>query len=158
IIRGLEREDLFTVVFDQVMTDTALYADVLLPATTFLEGYDFAKAYGPLNIELARPVIDTVGEARSNADVFGELCRRLGLLDEEQAGDELSLLVDVLTRLPSSIGSDLKSGARPVPAFGDRPVQFVDVFPRTADGKVNLFPTALEDCSSGGLYRFDPDP
>ena len=43
VLRGLEREDLFTVVFEQVMTDTALYADVVLPATTFLEGYDFAK-------------------------------------------------------------------------------------------------------------------
>ena len=47
ILRGLEREDLFTVVFEQVMTDTALYADVVLPATTFLEGYDFAKALRP---------------------------------------------------------------------------------------------------------------
>ncbi len=46
VLRGLAREDLFTVVFDQVMTDTALFADVALPATTFLEGYDFAKAYG----------------------------------------------------------------------------------------------------------------
>jgi anaerobic selenocysteine-containing dehydrogenase len=53
IIRGLEREDLFTVVFEQVMTDTALYADLVLPANTFLEGYDFAKAYGPLNLEMA---------------------------------------------------------------------------------------------------------
>ncbi len=75
VLRGLEREDLFTVVFEQVMTDTALYADVILPNTTFLEGYDFAKAYGPLNIALANPVIEAVGEARSNADVFGELCR-----------------------------------------------------------------------------------
>src|SRR5262249_38091790 len=48
IVRGLQRDDLFTVVFEQVMTDTALYADVVLPATTFLEGYDFAKAYGPI--------------------------------------------------------------------------------------------------------------
>ena len=54
ILRGLEREDLFTVVFEQVMTDTALYADVVLPATTFLEGYDFAKAYGPINLELGK--------------------------------------------------------------------------------------------------------
>ena len=52
VLAGLEREDLFTVVFEQVMTDTALYADVVLPATTFLEGYDFAKAYGPINLEL----------------------------------------------------------------------------------------------------------
>ena len=47
VLRGLEREDLFTVVFEQVMTDTALYADVVLPATTFLEGYDFAQGVRP---------------------------------------------------------------------------------------------------------------
>src|SRR2546423_12933289 len=89
IIRGMAREDLFTVVFEQVMTDTALYADAVLPATTFLEGYDFAKAYGTIYLELARPAIDAVGEARSNADVFGELCARLGLLAEEEPRGEL---------------------------------------------------------------------
>ena len=73
MLRGLERDDLFTVVFEQVMTDTARYADVLLPATTFLEGYDLARGYGPISLRLARPVIEAVGEARSNADVFGEL-------------------------------------------------------------------------------------
>ena len=52
MLRGLEREDLFTVVFDQVMTDTARYADVLLPATTFLEGYDLARGYGPISLRL----------------------------------------------------------------------------------------------------------
>ena len=66
------------------MTDTTHYADVLLPATTFLEGYDIARAYGPIGLRLARPVIEAVGEARSNAEVFGELAR---LLDVHQEGD-----------------------------------------------------------------------
>src|SRR5213078_4838472 len=91
IVRGLEREDLFTVVFEQVMTDTALYADVVLPATTFLEGYDFAKAYGPINLDLGRPVVDAVGEARSNADVFGELASRLDLLKDQEPTGEVDL-------------------------------------------------------------------
>ena len=64
VIRGLEREDLFTVVFDQVLTDTAAYADVVLPATTFLEHYDFARGYGPITLQLGKPVIDAVGESR----------------------------------------------------------------------------------------------
>src|SRR5439155_6324475 len=89
ILHGLEREDLFTVVFEQVMTDTALYADVLLPATTFLEGYDFAKGYGPISLDLGKAVIDAVGEARSNADVFGDLCSRLGLLTSDEPAGEL---------------------------------------------------------------------
>ena len=67
VLEGLKREDLFTVVFEQVFTDTARYADVVLPATTFLEHYDIAKSYGPITLQLVRPVIEPVGEARTNA-------------------------------------------------------------------------------------------
>jgi anaerobic selenocysteine-containing dehydrogenase len=158
VLRGLEREDLFTVVFDQVMTDTALYADIVLPNTTFLEGYDFAKAYGPLNIALAQPVIDAAGESRSNADVFGELCGRLGLIDSEEPSGELDLLVRVLDSLPGSLGADLRAGETPVPPFGSAPIQFVDVFPNTPDRKIDLFPAALNGSAPAGLYVYQPDP
>ena len=158
VLKGLEREDLFTVVFEQVMTDTALYADVILPNTTFLEGYDFAKAYGPLSIALANPVIEAVGEARSNADVFGELCSRLGFVDEGEPSGELDLLVHVLDSLPGTIGADLRVGNSPVPPFGSAPIQFVDVFPNTVDRKVDLFPASLEATAPAGLYRYQPDP
>ena len=158
VIKGLEHEDLFTVVFEQVMTDTALYADVVLPATTFLEGYDFARAYGPLSIDLGKPVIDAVGEARPNAEVFGELCARLGLLDEHEPSGELDLLVRVLDALPPEIGGQLQSGARPVPPYGARPIQFVDVVPNTPDHKVDLFPAALDRDAPAGLYRYQADP
>src|SRR6185369_2472550 len=103
VLKGLEREDLFTVVFEQVMTDTAIYADVLLPNTTFLEGYDFARGYGPLHLDLGRPVIDAVGEARPNADVFGDLGMRLGVLKPEEPSGELDLMVTVLNSLPATI-------------------------------------------------------
>jgi anaerobic selenocysteine-containing dehydrogenase len=158
IVKGLEREDLFTVVFEQVMTDTALYADVVLPSTTFLEGYDVAKAYGPMHLELGRPVIDAVGEARSNADVFGELCVRLGLLREGEPTGELDLMLNVLDNLPRQVGADLRAGLPATPPDGLSPVQFVDVFPKTPDGKVDLFPAALDASTPLGLYRFQPDP
>ena len=158
VLRGLERNDLFTVVFDQVMTDTALYADIILPATTFLEGYDFAKAYGPINLELGRPVIDAVGEARTNADVFGELCSRLDVLDHDEPSGELDLLVRVLDSLPGTIGDDLRAGTRAAPPFGDAPVQFRDVFPLTPDRKINLFPAALESTAPGLWYSLSAGP
>jgi anaerobic selenocysteine-containing dehydrogenase len=158
VIRGLEREDLFTVVFEQVMTDTALYADVVLPATTFLEGYDVAKAYGPINMELAVPVVDAIGESRSNADVFGELCARLNLLSVDEPRGELDLMLRVLGALPGTIGADLGAGKRPLPSFGDTPVQFVDVFPNTPDRKVDLCSAACDASAPMGLYRFQPDP
>jgi anaerobic selenocysteine-containing dehydrogenase len=158
VLRGLAREDLFTVVFEQVMTDTALYADLVLPATTFLEGYDFARAYGPISLELARPTIEPVGEARSNADVFAELCGRLDVAGDDPATGELDLLVRVLESLPGSVGADLRAGTRPAPPFGLAPVQFVDVFPNTPDRKVDLFPAALEATAPAGLYRYQADP
>jgi len=158
IVRGLQREDLFTVVFEQVMTDTALYADVVLPATTFLEGYDFAKSYGPIHMSLTRPVIDAVGEARSNADVFGELAARLEVLGGSEPADELELLVKVLDALPGSVGADLRANVVPTAPCGPAPIQFVDVFPNTPDGKVNLFPAEYEAEAPMGLYAFQPDP
>ncbi len=158
IIRGLQREDLFTVVFEQVMTDTALYADVVLPATTFLEGYDFAKAYGPIHMTLGRPVIDAVGDARSNADVFGDLAARLGVLQHDEPAGELDLLVNILDALPGSIGADLRADKAPAPPFGPRPVQFVDVFPNTPDRKVHLFPASYDAEAPLGLYTYQPDP
>src|SRR4029079_15455094 len=103
VLEGLKRDDLFTIVFDQVMTDTAMYADVVLPATTFLEGYDFAKAYGPIHMGLARPIVDVGGESRSNADVFGDLASRLGLLHDDEPSGELDLLVKVLNGLPGTM-------------------------------------------------------
>jgi len=158
ILRGLQREDLFTVVFEQVMTDTALYADVILPATTFLEGYDFAKAYGPISLDLAIPVIDAVGESRSNADVFGELCSRLGILETDEQSGELDLLVRVLDELPNGAGDAIRDNRRAEPSFGPAPIQFVDVFPNTQDRKIDLFPAALEQSAPLGLYRYQPDP
>jgi anaerobic selenocysteine-containing dehydrogenase len=158
IVRGMEREDLFTVVFEQVMTDTALYADVVLPATTFLEGYDFAKAYGPIHMALARPIVDVVGEARSNADVFGDLASRLELLEPGEASGELDLLVKVLDGLPGTMGGALSADVPPTAPCGPAPVQFVDVFPNTRDGKVDLFPAEYESSAPMGLYAFQPDP
>src|SRR6188508_446993 len=83
VLEGLKREDLFTVVFEQVFTDTTRYADVVLPATTFLEHYDIAKAYGPIALQLVRPVIEPRGEARTNAQVFSAIAERLGIGQEE---------------------------------------------------------------------------
>jgi anaerobic selenocysteine-containing dehydrogenase len=158
ILQGLAREDLFTIVFDQVMTDTAAYADLVLPATTFLETYDLARAYGPISLQMVQPVVDAVGESRSNPEVFGQLLAALDLEGAEGPQGELETLLQVLDQLPGSTGDDLRNQRAPSPSFGTAPVQFVDVFPRTPDGKVDLFPEELERESKAGLYRFLPDP
>jgi anaerobic selenocysteine-containing dehydrogenase len=156
--KGLERADLTTVVFDQVMTDTARYADIVLPATTFLEQYDIARAYGPISLQLVKPVVDAIGGARPNVHVFAELEARLGLADDGDATDEIAMLMQVMGELPAPIGGALQAGEPPVPSFGKAPVQFVDVFPRTPDRKVHLFPEELQPATPDGLYAFQPDP
>jgi len=158
IFRGLERDDLFTVVFDQVMTDTARYADVLLPSTTFLENYDLARGYGSISLRLARPVIEPVGEARSNAEVFSELLERLDVQESSDPRGELEEMLDVMARMPAEFADDLQEHGSATPPHGGRPVQFVDVFPRTVDGRINLFSDALDTSAPAGLYGYQPDP
>ena len=158
VLRGLAREDLFTVVFDQTMTDTAQYADVVLPATTFLEGYDLPRGYGPISLRLGRPAIEPVGEARPNGDVFAELLHRLELNEPGDVTGELEEMLDVLARLPEPAGSQLRDRGVAVPPFGGRPIQFVDVLPRTADGKVDLFNESLDATAPAGLYGYQADP
>jgi anaerobic selenocysteine-containing dehydrogenase len=158
VLKGLEREDLFTVVFDQVLTDTALYADVVLPATTFLEHYDFVKAYGPITLQLAKPVIDHVGESRPNVEVFADLLRRLDLAQDTDPAGELDAMLEVLNAMPEPHAEELRQNWKAHAPFGGRPVQFVDVLPRTPDQKVDLFPEHLDRQAPLGLYGFQPDP
>jgi anaerobic selenocysteine-containing dehydrogenase len=155
--RGLAREDLFTVVHEQVTTDTVAFADVVLPATTFLEHYDIAKGYGAYHLHLVQPAILAVGESRPNYEVFRELGARLGLTepDHDDLG-ETGALLDATSRLPEGLAAAILEGA-PLPAPGNgKPVQFVDVFPRTPDGKIHLFPADVP--SRAGLYVYQADP
>jgi anaerobic selenocysteine-containing dehydrogenase len=158
VLKGLQRDDLFTIVFDQVMTDTARYADVVLPCTTFLEGYDIARSYGPLTMRLARPAIEPVGESRPNADVFGELIARMGVQEESDPKGELEEMLDVLAHLPAAIGDDLREHGAATPPYEGRPIQFQTVWPLTPDQKADLFPSHLEAEAPAGLYGFQPDP
>ncbi|GAB3773332.1 molybdopterin oxidoreductase family protein [Ramlibacter monticola] len=81
VVRGFAREDLFTVVIEQFRTDTADYADYLLPATTQLEHWDIHTSYGHTDVLLNRPAIAPCGEARPNTQVFRELAARMGFDD-----------------------------------------------------------------------------
>jgi anaerobic selenocysteine-containing dehydrogenase len=79
VLTGLRRDDLFTVVLEQFQNDTADYADILLPATTFLEHTDLYLAYGHYYLQLARTALPAPGEAKSNVEVFRLLGGRMGL-------------------------------------------------------------------------------
>jgi anaerobic selenocysteine-containing dehydrogenase len=93
VVRGLMRDDLFTVVHEQFFTDTTDYADVVLPATTFLEHKDFQGAYGHYYLQLSEQAIEPLGEARSNVALFSQLARRMGF-SEACFGDSVDDLIE----------------------------------------------------------------
>ena len=154
VLKGLLREDLFTIAFEQVYNDTARYADVVLPATTFLEQYDIAKSYGPIALQLVRPVIEPRGEARPNAQVFSELAERLGI---GVAEEDAETLLRITARM-GTVGPELLERGVATPPHEGAPVQFVDVFPLTPDRKVNLFPKEIAGDAPAGMYGYQPDP
>jgi YD repeat-containing protein len=78
MLAGLRREDLFTVVSEQFLTDTADYADIVLPATTQLEQFDIMFSWGHFYVSLNRPAIEPLGEAVSNVEMFRRLAERAG--------------------------------------------------------------------------------
>jgi anaerobic selenocysteine-containing dehydrogenase len=81
VIAGLQREDLFTVVHEQLLTDTARYADIVLPATTEFEHTDLHYSYFHLSLQLNEPVIKPQGESRPNLDTFNTLAKSMGFQD-----------------------------------------------------------------------------
>jgi anaerobic selenocysteine-containing dehydrogenase len=91
VVAGFGREDLFTVVLEHFRTDTADWADYILPATTQLEHWDVHLAYGHTDVLLNRPAIAPVGEARPNTQVFRDLARHMGYADSCFADDDTSL-------------------------------------------------------------------
>jgi anaerobic selenocysteine-containing dehydrogenase len=170
ILQGLSRNDLFTVVFEQVMTDTALWADIVLPATTFLEHRDLCTSYGGYAVMLGEPAVAPAGESRSNEEVFTEIGRRLGVpgADSWPTGDEQ------VTRALAAIEGPLaeRDPARRLMRLreekilkfdfpGERPVQMLTAMPRTSDGRIHLWPEeawpapfAVRDLKDDGVGRY----
>jgi anaerobic selenocysteine-containing dehydrogenase len=148
ILRGLQRENLFTVVFDQVMTDTAVFADILLPAVTFLEQKEIKKSYGSYAVQYMEPVIAPVGEAKPNEEVFAMLGRAMGWEDRafhENTEAYLHRAVNAVGGLGKPLSLETLRSQR-IAFFdfsGTTPIQFETVFPWTTDGKVHLAPIAL---------------
>jgi len=96
VIRGLKREDLFTVVLEHFMTDTARYADYILPATTQLEHWDLMESWGSVYLNLNQPAIQPLGESRSNNDIFRLLAGAMEYQDEYFQETDLEIIKKTL--------------------------------------------------------------
>jgi anaerobic selenocysteine-containing dehydrogenase len=159
VMRGLAREDLFTVVHEQVMTDTARYADLVLPATSSLEHTDVYGSYGQHYVQLAMPVLPPAGQARSNWDVFVALSRAMGVATEHYAKDARTLVDEYLAsgnETARGITYDRLLRERSVRLDLPRPFRpFADGAP-TASGKVELYSPRLAAMGLPALPTWTP--
>ena len=156
VLRGLAREDLFTVVHEQVLTDTAHYADIVLPATTSMEHLDIYRSFGQLTVQLARPVLPPQGEARPNLAVFRDLARALGVAAEHYAKDEEALIREFLAT--STPGMTYERLARDGLARVEQPdpyLPFADGAP-TPSGKVEFVSSSLAQRGLPALPTWTP--
>jgi len=104
VLRGLARDDLFTVVLEHFRTDTTDWADIVLPATTQLEHWDVHLAYGHHYVSLNRPSIVPEGESKPNSEIFRLLAARMGLDHECLRDDDLTLIRQALASSSPKLG------------------------------------------------------
>jgi anaerobic selenocysteine-containing dehydrogenase len=157
--RALASPDLFVVVHEQVMTDTARLADVVLPATAFLEHRELRRGYGAMRLYDAPAVAEPPGEAWSNHRLFGELLRRFELTRPGDPETEEEIVAAIFAAAPEgeALRAAIAAHGVAAPPGGDRPVPMVDVGPGTPDRRIHLVPAHL-DAAAGGLYAYRPDP
>ncbi|GAC1369942.1 MAG: molybdopterin oxidoreductase family protein [Ktedonobacteraceae bacterium] len=146
IAEGLMREDLFTVVHELFETDTARYADIILPATSQLEHVDLHKPYGHLSLQYNTPAIAPQGEARSNWDVMRALAAAMGFQEPWLSADAETIIREVLEATaahPLLHGVTYErlqaEGTVPLHIEPDARVPFADGIFRTPSGKVELY-------------------
>jgi len=153
VLQGLAREDLFTVVLELFQTDTADWADYILPATTQLEQWDVHLAYGHTDVLLNRPAIAPLGQARSNAQIFRGLAARMGFTDPCFADSDEQLCRQAYGDAVD-FGLLLEQGFAPLPVPEAPFAQ--GGFP-TPSGKCEMFSQRLADRGLDGLPGHVPN-
>lgn len=160
IVEGLLREDVFTVVHEQFLTDTAHYADIVLPATTQLEQSDLHKAYGHRNLQYNQAAIAPLAEAKSNWDVMRLLAAGMGYTEpwlQESAEEAMRSILDASRAenpyLQGITFERLQAEATvPLHFTEETRIPFADGHFPTPSGKVELL------CAAMQAQRLDPLP
>jgi anaerobic selenocysteine-containing dehydrogenase len=160
VIAGFSREDLFTVVMDHFQTDTADYADILLPATTQLEHYDVHKSYGHLYVLGNNPAIAPLGESLPNSEVFRRLAARMGF-DEPCFRDTdedicRTALASSNERMKGIEWEEVKNSGWKRLDVPERFAPFAEGGFPTASGKCELYSAALERQGVDPLPFYNP--
>ncbi len=160
VIAGFAREDLYCVVMDSFLTDTADYADIVLPATTQLEHYDVHKSYGHLYVLANNPAIAPVGESLPNSEVFRRLAARMGFDDAcfRDSDEDLcrQALASASPRMRGVAWSAVKESGWQRLAVPERFAPFAEGGFPTPSGKCELYSEWLEKQGIDPLPFFNP--
>ncbi len=156
VLEGLRREDLFTVVSEQFMTDTAAHADVVFPATTQLEHLDAVFSWGHHYYTLNEPAIEPLGEAKPTTETFRLLAARMGLDDPCFSESDEEMLASLLESEPAGISLErLREQGWAKIDLGQGPTPHAEGGFGTADGKLQLRAAALAGVGVDPLPFFD---
>jgi anaerobic selenocysteine-containing dehydrogenase len=150
---GMARDDLFTVVHEQFLTDTARYADIVLPATTQIEANDVTPAWGHLWLGWNEAAIPPLGESVSNSECFRRIARAMGLDEPSLHDDDLTVLGQALPTV--DLDALRRDGWMRVP-FPDDGTPWADGGFPTSSGKVELASDRLEQMGQPRLPTFVP--
>jgi anaerobic selenocysteine-containing dehydrogenase len=154
---GLAREDLFLVVHEQTFTDTTDFADIVLPATTFMEHDDVVTAYGHLYAQYSRAAIPPLGESRPNWDVFNAIAARMGFTDPIFQETYDTLLPQLLNReLLTSYGFDWETFLAGKPVRMPTLVRPWEQGLTTDSGKIEFFSQRTAKRGLPGVPAFVP--
>lgn len=157
--QGLEREDLFTVVHDLFLTETARYADIVLPSTSSYENTDFYTSYWHHYIQLQQPVIAPYGESKSNVEVFRLLAKGMGFEDamfDDTEEDMIRQALDV-PQNPYLHGIDLEVLSEKKFAKARVERGFIENLP-TPSGRIELYSSRMEAAGYPPLPTYIPLP
>ncbi|WP_027177850.1 molybdopterin-containing oxidoreductase family protein [Maridesulfovibrio bastinii] len=146
IVKGMSRADLFTVVHERFMTDTARYADIILPATFSVEQSDCHTAYGYCSFGVSRKVVPAPGECKSNWDIFCMLAEGMGFDDDHFKRSEDDLLDELLANPMSGLQEISESDKKVFAEGGTVSIAYSDHTDwQTPSGKLQIINNSLED-------------
>jgi anaerobic selenocysteine-containing dehydrogenase len=156
---GLRREDLFTVVHEQVHTDTVDFADIVLPAPTFLEYLDLYKSYGHEYVQIGAPVVEALGEAKPNLEVFRLLAKRMGFTEtcfDDSEYDVMRQALDSPSKFLAGVDfEELKAGKTRRLNILEHGVAPEAKF-STPSGKVEFYSQAMAELGLDPLPSYTP--
>ena len=164
VLKGLKRDDLFTVVHEQFLTETCDYADIVLPATTFFEHADLQTSYGHCHLQRSDVAIAPLGEARCNSDVFRALAERMGFTEECFRQTDEELIAEALKSddprmkdiTPESLAEEYSQRINFGKGDNEPFLPFAEGGFQTPSGKAELYSESLVAQGLDGVVEFVP--